>query len=207
MKFKDRTEAGEKLAEALSEYKGKNAVIYAIPRGGVVTGAEAAQKLDLPLDLILVRKIGHPQNPEYAICAASESGHVLCNEEEAKSIPQNLLEDRIWIERQELLRRHQIYLGGRQPLSAEEKIAIIIDDGIATGMTIMTAIHELQHQGAIKTVVAVPIAPADVVEQLRTQADEVITLDAPKDFLGSVGAYYENFPQVSDEEVIDLLRT
>lgn len=206
MHFKNRIEAGQKLAEKLSKYKNKEAVIYALPRGGVVLGAEISRKLHLPLDLIIIRKIGHPQNPEYAVCAISESGHILCNEEEAKNVPQNLLENKILEEKQEIQRRHQTYLDGRKSISAAGKIAIIVDDGIATGMTVMAAVHEVLHQGAKKIVVAVPIAPKDVVDQLKLQVNEVIVIDAPSDFLGSVGSYYDDFPQVTDEEVIHLMQ-
>ncbi len=194
------------LAQALIKYKDQDAVIYAIPRGGVAIGAEVANALHLPLDLVLVRKIGHPANPEFAVCAISESGHLMCSEEGAQYANQYWLEKEIEDERREIERRHQLYLDGRNPISAEEKIAVIVDDGIATGMTISAAVHELQNQGARKTVVAVPVAPFEVVEQLKTQADEVITLDAPKNFTGAVGAYYDDFPQISDEDVISFLQ-
>lgn len=206
MVFKDRVETGQKLAEALSKYQGQeNTIVYTLPRGGVVVGAEIAKKLSLPLELVLIQKIGHPMNPEYAICAASESGHVLCSDEGTTGLSQDWLEDKIWEERQEITRRHKLYLSDRQIISAEGKTALIVDDGIATGMSIMSAIHELQHQGAGKTVVAIPIGPQDVINQIKTQADEVIVLHIPSDFTGSVGSYYEDFYQVSDKEVIQLL--
>lgn len=205
MRFHDRVEAGQKLAKALKKYSGQNVGLYALPRGGVVIASEVAKKLKAPMDLIIIRKIGHPLNPELAVCAASEDGHVLCDETAMKNLGEDWLEGQLHIERQEIIRRHKTYLGERKPIPANGKIAIIVDDGIATGMTIMTAIHEISQQNPKEVVVAVPIAPKEIVEELKKQADEVIALEAPDNFSGSVGSYYDNFPQVSDGEVINLL--
>lgn len=205
MPFKDRVEAGKKLAKALKQYSSQNAVLYALPRGGVVIASEISKKLKIPIDLIIIRKIGHPANPEYAVCAATEDGHVLCDEATMKSLGEDWLDMQLQIERQEIIRRHKTYLGDRKPISAIGKIAIIVDDGIATGMTMMAAIHEISHQNPKKIVVAIPIAPKEIIKELKTQVDEVIVLETPDNFLRSVGSYYDNFPQVSDGEVINLL--
>lgn len=203
--FKNRAEAGKKLVQALKKYKEEDAVIYALPRGGVVVAAEVAQKLNKPLDLIIIRKIGHPENPEYAVCAISENGYVLCNEAEVSHLNRDWLENEILSQRAEIKRRHKAYLGKREPISANGKVAIIIDDGIATGMTMMTAIHEIKHQNVRKIIVAVPIAPKDVVDKLKQNVDGVVVLDIPEIFAGSVGAYYNYFPQVTDKKVITLM--
>lgn len=205
MIFKDRTEAGRKLAEALKKYKGQDLVIYALPRGGVVLGYEIAKALGAPLDLVIPRKIGHPTNPEYAVCAVAEDGHMICNEAERAMLDPKWLEQAVERERQEAKRRRETYLEGRPPLSAEGKIAIIVDDGIATGLTMMLAIREIKHQKPKKIVVAIPVSPQDSAEVLKKEADELVALDIPEAYLGAVGAYYENFPQVEDAQVIRLL--
>lgn len=204
--FQDRVEAGKKLANALEHYQDKDTVIYALPRGGVVVAAETAKKLQAPMDLIIIRKIGHPDNPEYAICSLSENGHVLCNEEAVAQVEKDWLEDKIWQERQEIKRRQQVYLNNREAISAKDRVAVIVDDGIATGLTMATAIEEVKHQLPKKIVVAVPVIPKDVFKNLKQQVDEVIALETPEVFAGAVGSYYEDFPQVTDEEVIKILK-
>lgn len=206
MHFRDRVEAGEKLAQALKKYQGLDAVIYALPRGGVVVGAQIARELNLPLDLIIIRKIGHPFSPEYAICAIGTNGHMVCNEEEVKEIDKAWFEKKIEEERKEAKRRQETYLKGKKGLSAKGKIAIVVDDGIATGLTAETAILEVKHQKPQKIVLAAPVIPPDVAQKFRSEDIEVIALDEPKEFLGAVGAYYDYFPQVGDEEVINLMR-
>lgn len=207
MHFKDREEAGEKLAQTLKKYQGKNAVVYALPRGGVVLGAIIAQRLNLPLDLVIVRKVGHPQNPEYAVCAVSEQGSLLCNPWELQEIDQDWLSEAIVREQAEAKRRHQVYLDKKTPSLATGKIAILVDDGIATGLSMDAAIEEVKSQDPKEIVVAVPVIPEETAEKLSNLADKVIALDKPKEFRGSVGAYYENFPQVTDKEVTALLQT
>lgn len=204
MFFKDRVEAGQKLAETLKGYENAKVVVYALPRGGVVLGYEIAKALKAPLDLVITRKIGHPLQSEYAICAVTESGNMICNEEEKARI------DKLWLakeaekERQEAKRRHLEYLGGRQRLSAKGKIAIIVDDGVATGLTIKLAMREIKGENPRKIIVAVPVVPKDIAAKIRGEAD-LVALEEAEYYLGAVGAYYDDFPQVEDEEVINLI--
>lgn len=204
--FKNRTDAGIKLAAALQHYKGMDAVVYALPRGGVVLGVEIAKALKLPLDLVIPRKIGHPHNPEYAICAVTEHGELLCNEAERRAVDPAWLKQAVEKEIQEATRRRETYLKGRPSVAVEGKTAIIVDDGIATGLTMRAAIKDLRARHPAKVVVAIPVCPADTAEVLRREADELVVLDIPLVYLGAVGAYYQDFPQVSDEEVIEFLK-
>ncbi len=206
MVFTDRRQAGEFLVEALKKYRGKDAVIFALPRGGVVVAIEIAKKLNLPIDLLIVRKIPHPLNREYAIGAICENGQVLYNEAEAGTIDKQWLKGEVGNQKEEIERRQLLYRDGKNHLPPTGKIAIIVDDGIATGLTIEVAIKELKKQEAQKVVVAVPVVPPDVAKVIESQADELIALQIPKDYLGAVGAYYAYFPQVTDEEVMKLLR-
>jgi len=202
--FKNRQEAGRLLAEKLKKYRNANSVVYALPRGGVVVAYEIAQSLPAPLDLVITRKIGHPHNPEYAICAVSESGELQCDEYEQKVVGMQWIKEEAARQMAEAKRRRQTYLG-RESLSPEGKIAIIVDDGVATGLSIGLAIKEIQQQRPRKIVVAVPVIPEDIAEELESFVDELIALEIGKPFLGSIGQYYREFPQVEDEEVIDLL--
>lgn len=207
MRFRDRTDAGQRLAEKLAaKYSKQDGVVYALPRGGVVPGAVIARRLGMPLDLIIVRKIGHPYNPEYAIGAVGEGGELAVNPREIEQAPSAWLQERIAAEQQEARRRHSVYLEGRALLSAAGKTAILVDDGVATGLTMEAAIRELKHRHPARVVVAVPVIPADTAAKFAEKVDEVVALDAPVDYLGAVGAYYDYFPQLSDDEVIALLR-
>ncbi|MCL5970515.1 MAG: phosphoribosyl transferase [Patescibacteria group bacterium] len=206
MYFKNRREAGKLLAKALGKYKNKEVIVYALPRGGVVTAIEIAKYLDAPLDLIITRKIGHPFEPEYAIGAVAENGHLVRGRFGITNIDQKWFRDEIKKEQKEAQRRREKYLSGRKPLSAKGKIAILVDDGIATGLTIKAGVLELKHQNPKKIVVAVPVAPKDVAEQIKKDVDELVVLDVPKFYVGAVGAYYGEFLPVEDEEVIEILR-
>lgn len=208
MRFIDRTEAGQLLSERLKQYRDKNVIVYALPRGGVVTAVEIARYLHSPLDLIIARKISHPDSPEYAIAAAAENGHIVGTRSELKSVDEKWLEEEIKKERQEIARRRKKYLRGREILSPEEKIAILVDDGVATGLTLRVGILELKHHTPQKLIVAVPVVPKSTAKILRTEADELVALEIPPDntFLGAVGAYYDNFDQVEDKEVIAILK-
>lgn len=205
--FQDRQEAGQKLAGALDKYRGEEgAVVYALPRGGVPLGAEIARELDAPLDLIITRKIGHRLNPEYAICAVAEQGEPICNESELASADKQWFQDALKQERLEAKRRREVYLQGRKSVPATGKTAIIVDDGIATGLTMRAAIAEARHQNPKQVVVAVPVVPPDTAEVLKREADELAALEIPAVYLGAVGAYYDKFDQTEDSEVINLLR-
>lgn len=205
--FINREDAGGRLAKALSKYKGGDAVVYALPRGGVVTGYEIARELKLPLDIISVRKIGHPMAPEYAIGAVLESGEKILNETETATVDQKWLKEEITRERKEAERRGLVYREGRKPTAIAGKIAIIVDDGIATGLTMRLAVRFAKAQDPEKIIVAVPVAPEESMRAIQGEgADEVVTLLPPEEFLGSVGAHYISFEQTEDDEVIRLMR-
>ena len=205
IQFKDRQDAGRQLARALREYSDGDSVIYALPRGGVVLGSEIANTLHIPLDLVITRKIGHPSNPEYAICAVSEDGELVCNEVEKAFVNKDWLKNAVAKEVKEATRRREVYLRGIKHIPATNITAIVVDDGIATGLTIKAALQSLRKEKPKKLMVAIPVAPHDTLNELRGSADEVVVLEDAKDYLGAVGAYYAYFPQVTDEEVIKLL--
>ena len=205
--FNNREQAAEKLAKdpALRKLAGSHdGLVLGIPRGGVVTAATFAKRLHLPLDIIVTRKIAAPGNPEYAIGAVGESGPVVWNEEAA-----GLFSDRDKAEmeeaaRQEAIRRNQAYRQGKT-LTLSERTIILVDDGLATGMTMLAAVHEAKHAGAKLVIVATPVAPPDTVEKLRNVADQVVVLEVPR-YFAAVAQFYEEFPQVSDGEVLALLQ-
>lgn len=204
--FRDRADAGRRLAAALMEYRGETVVVFALPRGGVVLGVEIAQYLQASLDLIVVRKIGHPQSPEYAIGAVTEDGDLVLNREETEVL------DPAWVaagaeaELREARRRRAAFLQDRPAISAKGKTAIIVDDGLATGLTMEAGIHQLKKQHPLKVIVAVPVAAAGTVNRLRSEVDEIVVLHAPAVF-GAVGAYYADFGQLSDADVIALMKS
>ena len=206
MVFKNRKEAGKKLAELLKKYKNSDSVVYALPRGGVLVGFEIAKELNLPLDLIIPRKIGHPLSPEYAIAAVTENGHMVENKNEVLSVNKDWFEKEIEKERSEAKRRREQYLSKWKSPTVKGKTAIIVDDGIATGLTIRAAILEARHKNPGKIVIAVPVAPSETVDLIKREADEFVTLDVFYDFAGSIGAYYQDFPQVTDKEVISVMK-
>ncbi len=198
--FKDRSEAGKKLSRLLNDFRDMNAIILALPRGGVVVGAEVARALNLPLDIIVTRKIGAPGNSEYAIGAIDIEGNGVFNEAEIANVDKKWLENEVAKEKQEAERRWKEYRGARGPLELTGKTAIIVDDGIATGMTMKAAVRYAKALGAQNVVIAVPVAPMDSVSELQTEA-EVRTLETPALFF-AVGQFYEDFPQITDKEVI-----
>lgn len=205
MHFRNRLEAGQKLAELLKKYKGQDVVVYALPRGGVVLGYEVAKELGAPLNLIITRKIGQLLQPEYAVCAVAEDGDLLCNEEERAALDPQWLKTEIEKEQNEARRRRETYLGKKKIATAQGKIAIVIDDGIATGLTMLLAIDEVKHENPKEIIVAVPVVPMDVAEKIKQKTDKLVALDIPVFYAGAVGAYYDEFPQVEDEEVSKLL--
>lgn len=205
MIFKDRVDAGRRLARALISYKGQDVVVYALPRGGVVLGAEIARVLDAPLDLIVVRKVGHPLSPEYAIAAVAEDGHTAMNRLEVNSIDKQWFDESVRIEQQEARRRRELYTRGRTAIPATDKVAILVDDGLATGLTMFAAVQEVRHSRPQKVVVAVPVAPPKTVQELKEVVDDVLALYVTPDF-GAIGSFYLRFGQISDEEVIELMK-
>lgn len=206
--FLNRKEAGQLLAKALLPYLGQDVVVLGLPRGGVVLAAAIAFTLKAPLDLVFAHKIGHPFQPEYAIAAISEAGDVIGNLEELKKV------DKEWLEKEKekifltMKQRRKLYLQEKEKLVLTDKIAIIVDDGVATGWTLLAAILEVKHLHPKKIIVAVPIAPKNTADKIRKQVDELVALqiDSDERFLGAVGAYYQEFYQVEDQEVIDLLQ-
>jgi putative phosphoribosyl transferase len=205
MRFEDRTHAGRLLADALLDHASDDVVVLALPRGGVVVGVEVARALSAPLDLVIPRKVGHPDFPEYGIAAVAEAGEVVANEAETARVDRGWFERAVAAQRAEAQRRRAAYLGGRPAMDLAGRTAIVVDDGIATGLTMQAAVRDVRHRGAERVVVAVPVAPADAVAILRASVDEVITLIAPEAYEGAVGAYYRTFGQVGDDEVVRCL--
>lgn len=207
MIFKDRKDAGKKLAAALGGYKAAaDTVILGLPRGGVVTAYELASKLGLPLDIVVPRKIGAPGNPEFAIGAIAEDGRGIFNEDVINryGISKEYIEEQVEKENKEANRRLAVYRGDRPPLDIAGKTVILIDDGIATGSTMKAAIESVRAKKAARIVVAVPVSAPDSLESVKEMADEVVCLYAPFS-LYAIGQFFENFSQVEDEEVIELL--
>lgn len=205
--FTDRLDAGRKLASKLKLYSNHpDVVILALPRGGVVIGFEIAQSLKAPLDIVVTRKIGHPQNSEFAIGAITEDGELIGNREMLASVDQQWLTDEIEKQKTEAHRRRNLYLDNKRLINLHNKIVILVDDGIATGLTMLAAIKQVRRANPGKIVVAVPVCPPDVAEQLEREANELVVYTIPSFFLGAISGYYENFSQVTDEQVIRLLR-
>lgn len=201
----NRTEAGHALAERLAEYKGQDAVVYGLTRGGVVTAKAVADALGVPLDVLVSCKVGFPNHPERALGAITDDGYSVFDNEACRSIPfdwLNIATDRC---AQEALRRQSIYEAGRTPIDAAGKTAIVVDDGIATGYTMEAALQSLRHRHPARIVVAVPVAPLPVVVQLRRAADDVIVILTPEPFV-AVAHWYANFPPVDDRDVLKALR-
>lgn len=207
MIFEDRHDAGQQLGKKLfTQYAKKDVVVYALPRGGVVLGADIASILHAPLELVIPRKIGHPLNAEYAIAAVTEHGNIVEHTNEVRDVDPAWFRDAVQNEIKEAQRRRITYCGDRAPTSSRNMIAIIVDDGIATGLTMRAAIVDIKKQKPAKIIIAVPVAPFDVVRYLKKDVDGVVALHTPEDYAGAVGAYYKNFDQVRDTEVINLIK-
>jgi predicted phosphoribosyltransferase len=205
--FENRKQAGLELSKILREHMDKDAVILAIPRGGALVGYAVKEALGCRWDLIIPRKLGAPFNKEIAIGAVTQDGTVLLDEEMVLYL--NVSEDYISKEKdrqiKEINRRMKLYKGERKSVPIKGKRVVVIDDGIATGFTIKAAIKSIQNAGASDIIIAVPVAPNDVVEDLLEIVDKVVCLDSPYPFY-AVGMYYEDFHQTTDSEVIDLFR-
>lgn len=208
MPFVDRSDAGRKLAAALAKYKGQRAVVLALPRGGVVVAAEVARMLEAPLDLILVRKIGAPSEPELAMGAIVDGAEpiVVRNEDVIGLLGVSEAQFKAVSDRElaEIERRRRRYLGTRARAEVAGGVAIVIDDGIATGATARAALQATRQRRPEKLVMAVPVAPTATIEVLQREADDVVCLEA-YEYFGAIGFFYSDFRQVSDQEVIDLL--
>jgi len=202
--FKNRKEAGHLLAQKLIEYKDrKDVLVLALPRGGLVVGNELSKELNLPLDIIVTRKIGAPENPEFAIAAVSQN--IILKNEDIPDIDTNYFQKEVGEQRKEIARRLKLYRQGKGAINIENKIVIIVDDGIATGLTMKVAILEIKRQMPKKVILAIPVAPADTLKDLEKEVDEIIVLEIPSSFF-AIGQFYKDFEQVSDEEVIRLLK-
>lgn len=208
MIFKDRQEAGIYLAEKLEKYKNSDAEVYALPRGGVVVAAQIARQLEIPLNVAITRKIGHPYNPEYAICAISEGDGLICNEKEKEAVGPDWLEEAVKREQDEIKRRRDEYgLLTTRATSIQGSTVILVDDGVATGLTMKAAIKWVKSGSPKRIVVAIPVVPFETAEELKKEVDELVALEISEYYLGSVGSYYINFPQVNDTEVVSLLKS
>jgi len=205
--FADRRDAGVQLISRLKEYKNQQGVIVlALPRGGVATGYEIARSLNIPLDIVIVRKIGFPGQPELAIGAVSETGTVVLNTSiiSTYGVPKEYIEREVSRQKEEISRRVKLYRKGKRLPSLEGRTVILVDDGVATGATMKSAIATLKEENLKKLIVALPVAPPGVVKELEQMVDLFICIETPFDFM-AVGSYYHDFTQVSDEEVINLL--
>ncbi len=208
MPFADRTEAGRKLAKALAGYKSQQAVVLALPRGGVPVAAQVAEALQAPMDLILVRKIGVPMQPELAMGALVDgvTPLIVRNEDVIRlaGIEEAEFKRVCDEELAEIERRRKLYLGGRDRVEVAGRVTIVIDDGIATGATTRAALRATRVRKPKKLVLAVPVAPTESLAEMKGEADEVVCLEDHEAF-GAIGFYYSDFRQTSDQEVIEAL--
>jgi putative phosphoribosyl transferase len=208
MMFNDRRDAGRKLARALERFKSTNPLVLALPRGGVPVGFEVAGHLRAPLDLLLVRKIGAPGHEELALGAVVDGlcPQVVVNQEIVDMIqpPRGYFEAAEKRELAEIERRRRLYLGAAQPIDVKGRVAIIVDDGIATGATMKAALRGVRQNKPSRIVLAAPVAPQSVIRDLKEECDEMVFLATPEPFY-AVGLYYADFSQTTDEEVIELL--
>jgi len=206
--FADRAEAGRRLAEALAYLKDRpDVVVKAIPRGGVVVGAEVAERLSAELDVVIPRKLGAPGNPELAIGAVAGDGTIVLNEDAVRAlgVDEAYIKREAASQREEIERRTARFLGGRGARPVEGKTVVVVDDGLATGSTALAAARALRAEKPARLILAVPVAPADTVERFKGEVDEIVVLEKPS-FFYAVGQFYEDFAQTSDEEVIEFLR-
>jgi putative phosphoribosyl transferase len=203
--FVDRQEAGRQLAEALSGLKGEDVVVLGIPRGGVVVAAEVARAHGWPLDTVIPRKVRAPGNPELGLGAIAPGVRVLDQRMlDMMGVSESYLEREIAEEEREIERRSEAYRRGRPAVDVKDKVAVVVDDGIATGGTATAAVRWAKAEGAAKVILGVPVAPAEGVRNLSREADEVVCLETPEPFY-AVGQWYQEFPQTSDEEVVHIL--
>ena len=208
MNFKNRSDAGRKLAARLAQYKDQQVVLLALPRGGVPVAAEVAAVLGAPIDLVLVRKIGVPSQPELAMGAIvdGDSPITVRNEDVIRLAGVDERTFRAVRDREfaELERRRRLYLGGRNRIGVKDRIAIVIDDGVATGATTRAALRAIRMRQPNKLILAVPVGPTDTIEAMREEADEVLCLEIYEEF-NAIGTFYVDFRQITDQEVIDIL--
>jgi putative phosphoribosyl transferase len=208
MAFQDRSEAGRQLAAKLAHYKGEDVIVFALPRGGVPVAAPVARALDAPLDLVLVRKLGVPFQPELAMGAVADGGHpvVVRNEDviEMAGVSDAEFNAARRRELSEIERRRRVYFGGRPHPEVKGRVAIVVDDGIATGATTRAALRAIRARRPKVLVLATPVAPPGALASLRAEADETVCLEVHPNF-GGIGEFYADFHQLDDEEVISTL--
>lgn len=204
--FKDRIDAGKQVVKKLLKYIGKNAIVLAIPRGGVIVGNEIAKVINAKLDIVVPRKIGSPDDPEFAIGAVAPDGSIALDETIVSSyqISENYIKNKVKEEVQEIKRRMETYRGNKPAPKLRDKIVILVDDGVATGNTIIASVKFIKKQKPKKIVVAVPVAPSDFVNKVSSMVDEVISLK-PLEPYYAISMHYLSFEQTEDEEVIEIL--
>jgi putative phosphoribosyl transferase len=205
--FRNRVQAGQLLAREMSDYQGRNSIVLGIPRGGILVAASLAQVLEGELDIILSRKLGTPYQPELALGALAETGELFLNRYvvEELSIPDTYIEQEKARQMEEIRRRSRLIRSVRPRVVLRDRIVIVTDDGIATGATMQAAAWAIRHEKPEKLIVAVPVASEEAVNRLAPDVDEVICLRMPANFM-AVGQFYSEFTQVTDEEVVDILR-
>lgn len=208
MSFKDRIDAGERLADALERLRGEDVVVIALPRGGVEVALPVARRLGAPMTLLMVRKIGLPSQPELAMGAIVDGDKPITVRNESvigfSGVEEAEFDAVVARELSEIHRRQTLYLGGRKPVPIEGRVAIVVDDGIATGATVRAALKGLRARKPAKIVLAVPVASEDALDMVRDDADEVVVLEGLS-ALGAIGFSYRDFPQLSDADVIAAL--
>lgn len=205
--FVNRADAGKKLADSLEKFKDEDVIVLAIPRGGLEIAYDTIKRFSFKWDLIIPRKIGAPQNKEFAIGSVSMDGTYFLNNDFVKmhGISQEYIEKEVWEQVEEIKRRMKDYRGKDTFPEVKDKTVIIIDDGIATGFTILAVIKAVKKQGAKRMILAVPVGPRESIEEFKEIVDEVICLDIPEEFY-AVGAHYVDFKQVTDEEVFNIMK-
>ena len=205
--FTDRVDAGKRLASALSNFSGKKGIVLAIPRGGVPVGFEIAKTLKIPLDVIIPRKIGAPDNPELAIGAVAEDGTAILDDNLVKylAVSREYIKEAIERQKQEIQRRLETYRQDSSYPNLKGFDVIVVDDGIATGSTMKAALASVKKRGAASITVAVPVGPPSTIEELEEVADRVVCLYTPE-YFQAIGQFYSDFGQTTDEEVIKLLQ-
>ena len=206
--FKDRIAAGQILAEKLDYLRGEDICILAVPRGGIVIAEPIARQLDSDIHVLVTRKIGHPANPEVAIGAVMPDGSGIWDSQVIEQLGISKSDFDRWVAEEylEVQRRQVLYTGSTQPPYITGKTAIVVDDGIATGYTIRAAIRWIKREKPFKIIVAIPVAPSDVVAELAREVDDIICLLQPEPFW-AVGMHYQEFPQTTDEEVAEILHS
>ena len=205
--FKNRVAAGRDLALALESYRGPATLVLGLPRGGVVVAAEVAQILGAELNAIVTRKVGAPGNPEYALGAVAEGGVVVLNDREIDEygVSRAFIQQEVNRQEEEIRRRVQLYRDGAPLPTMRDRPVLVVDDGVATGYTMLAALRAVKQQGAHPVVMATPVTPIGTLERLETECDNAVVLATPEPFY-AVGLFYEDFAQVSDRDVIRLLK-